>query len=243
MNGKVTIESVVDSHTQSSSKSTENFYKETAKQQGFEKETLNQTGVTGSSVYINGKNVAINAANVQAKDGTLQVGDATLATDDSGNLKLDDNGKPIVLAGSIDNLDLGTIELENREWDEKQKGYKGIFKGVMQVAGAVGGALGITDGITISKSQGRDTTSTSEEVTTLEGSNVVVGGNTVNAKGTQITATAEGAQAVVLGNNIDLGVARTTTKTNDYKQEEVIGGEGIKFTNDSLQLLMILRIM
>ncbi len=241
MNGKVTIESVVDSHTQSSSKSTENFYKETAKQKGFEKETLNQTGVTGSSVYINGQNVAINAAKAQAKDGTLQIGDATLATDDSGNLKLDDNGKPIVLTGSIDNLDLGTIELENREWDEKQKGYKGIAKGLMQVAGAVGGALGITDGITIGKSQGHNTTSTSEEVTTLEGSNVLVGGNTVSAKGTQITATAEDAQAVVLGNNIDLGVATTAATTNDYEQKEVVGGEGMKFTNDSLQLGAIVR--
>lgn len=136
---------------------------------------------------------------------------------------------------------MGTIELENREWDEKQKGYKGIAKGVMQVAGAVGGALGITDGITIGKSQGHNTTSTSEEVTTLEGSNVLVGGNTVNAKGTQITATAEDAQAVVLGNNLNLGVAKTSTTTNNYEQKEVVGGEGMKFTKDSFQLGAIVR--
>lgn len=241
MNGKVTVQSAVDKESLSSNKSTDNFYKETGAQKGYERETLNETGISGASVYVNGKNVAINGASLQAKDGNLQVGDATLATNSRGNLRLDDNGKPIIESGSIDNLSFGTIELNSREWDEQQKSYKGIAKVGMQVAGVVGGALGLTDGITISESSGITTTSKDEAVSRLEGKNILVGGNKVTANGTQFTATQAGGSTYILGNDIDLGIATSTTTTTETAQKEAIGGEGIKLNSDSLQLGAVVR--
>ena len=241
MNGTVTVQSAIDKDAESYSKTTGNFYKKTGAQKGYERETLNETGISGGTVYVNGKNVAINGASLQATDGNLQVGDATLATDSQGNLKLDANGKPIIESGSIDNLSFGTIDLESREWDEKQKAYKGIAKFGMQVAGVIGGALGITDGITISKSSGTNTTSKDEAVSRLEGQNIVVGGKTVTANGTQFTATQTGGSTYILGDDIDLGVATSTTTTTDTANKETIGGEGIKLNSDSLQLGAVVR--
>ena len=92
MNGKVTVQSAVDKESLSYNKSTDSFYKETGKQKGYERDILNETGISGGSVYVNGKNVVVNGGTLQAKDGNLQVGDATLTTDAQGNLKLNDNG-------------------------------------------------------------------------------------------------------------------------------------------------------
>ncbi|WP_227681245.1 beta strand repeat-containing protein [Psychrobacter alimentarius] len=241
MQGKVTVQSAVDQASKSTVRTTSNFYKGTGQQKGYERETLNETGISGASVYVNGKNVAVNAASLQAKDGNLQVGDASLATDAQGNLKLDENGKPIVQAGSIDNLTFGTIELEDKKWNNKQKSYKGIAKIGMQVAGVVGGALGVTDGITISKSSEDTSSNTREVVSNLEGNNILVGGKTVKADGTTFKTTQAGGSTFVLGNDIDLGVATTTSTNTQRRQEETIGGEGIKLNSDSLQLGAVVR--
>ena len=241
MNGEVTIQSAVDKDNLSYNKSTTSFYKETGHQQGYERETLSESGINGASVYLNGKNVDVNAANLQARDGNLQVGNASLATDTQGNLKLDENGKPIVQAGSIDNLTFGTIELEDSEWNNRQKSYKGIAKVGMQVAGVVGGALGVTDGITISKSSEDTSSNTREAVSNLEGKNILVGGKTVKADGTTFKTTQAGGSTFVLGNDIDLGVATTTSTSTQKRQEETIGGEGIKLGSDSLQLGAVVR--
>lgn len=242
MNGKVTLQSAVDQENLSYNESTTSFYKETGHQQGYEREILSESGISGASVYVNGKNVDVNAANLQARDGNLQVGDATLATDTQGNLKLDENGKPIVQAGSIDNLTFGTIELEDNEWNNKQKSYKGIAKVGMQVAGVVGGALGIADGITISKSSEDTSNNTREAASKLEGNNILVGGNTVKADGTTFnTRQASGGSTFILGNNVDLGVATNTSTNIQKRQEETIGGEGIRLNSDSLQLGAVVR--
>ena len=242
MNGKVRLQSAVDQENLSYNESTTSFYKETGHQQGYERETLSESGISGGSVYVNGKNVDVNAANLQARDGNLQVGDATLATDTQGNLRLDENGKPIVQAGSIDNLTFGTIELEDNEWNNKQKSYKGIAKVGMQVAGVVGGALGIADGITISKSSEDTSNNTREAASKLEGNNILVGGNTVKADGTTFnTRQASGGSTFILGNNVDLGVATNTSTNIQKRQEETIGGEGIRLNSDSLQLGAVVR--
>ena len=239
--GNVTVQSAVDQAAKSTVRTTSNFYKGTGQQKGYERETLNETGISGSSVYVNGKNVDINAARLQAKNGNLQVGDASLATDVQGNLQLDDNGKPIIKSGSIDNLTFGTIELEDSEWNNKQKSYKGIAKIGMQVAGVIGGTLGITDGITISKSSEDTSSNTSEAASNLEGNNILVGGKTVQANGTTFTTTQVGGSTFVLGDDIDFGVATTTSTNTQRRQEETIGGEGIKLNSDSLQLGAVVR--
>ncbi|WLP95811.1 hemagglutinin repeat-containing protein [Psychrobacter sp. M13] len=241
MKGAVTVQSAVDKSAKNTNRTTSNFYKGTGQQKGYERETLNETGISGGSVYINGQNVDVNAASLQAREGNLQVGDATLATDTQGNLRLDDNGKPIIESGSIDNLTFGKIKLEEKTWDNKQKSYKGIAKIGMQAVGVVGGALGITDGMTISKSSEDTSNHTTEAASKLEGSNILAGGNNVKADGTSFKATQAGGSTYVLGNNVELGVATSTNTTTQRRQEETIGGEGIKLNSDSLQLSAVVR--
>ena len=143
---------------------------------------------------------------------------------------------------ALENGDRESWEAYSQEADKiQQKSYKGIAKAAMQVAGVVGGALGLTDGIVISESSGTTTSTTDEAVSRLEGQNILVGGNKVTAIGTQFTATQEGGSTYVLGNDIDLGVATSTSTTTETAQKETIGGEGIKLNSDSLQLGAVVR--
>ena len=71
------------------------------------------------------------------------MGNAHLVTDEDGKVKLDGNGKPIIVSGDTQNLSLGTVDLTNETWYEHSKSYRGFAKDLMKGVGVVAGALGI----------------------------------------------------------------------------------------------------
>ncbi len=141
--GDVTLESVVDNIYQNTTQTTQNFYKNTGSIDGSYQEMLNKTGISADGIDIQSKTTNLNAVDLKATNGAIIVGNAHLVTDEDGKLKLDGNGKPIIVSGDTQNLSLGTVDLTNETWYEHSKSYRGFAKDLMKGVGVVAGALGI----------------------------------------------------------------------------------------------------
>ncbi|WP_115368530.1 filamentous hemagglutinin N-terminal domain-containing protein, partial [Moraxella bovis] len=232
--GVVTIQSAVNKDYQNTTKTTQNFYKNTGNVDGFYQETLAQTGVRAGSVDIQGNSANLNGISLQATHGPITVGNAHLATNDDGTLKLNDNGKPIVISGDMHNLNLGTVDLTNETWQESSKSYRGLAKDVMKGVGVVTGALGF-DGVTLAKSDSNHSKTEIQAVSELHGSHIQVGAQTVTATGTRFDAGTDGFVAV-LGDDVLFATAKHTKTANATQTRQTITGEGIKLGKDHLQL-------
>ncbi|MDH2274572.1 hemagglutinin repeat-containing protein, partial [Moraxella porci] len=232
--GDVTIESVKDRFYQNTIQTTQNFYKNTGSVDGSYQETLNQTGIHAGSINIDGKSASVNAVKLQATDGSLIIGNAHLATNPDGTLKLDDNGKPIVISGDMEHLTLGTVDLHSETWQENSKSYRGFAKDIMKGVGVVTGALGF-DGITLAKSHRDHTKTETQTVSELNSNHIQVGAQTVTASGTHFDAGTDGFVAV-LGDDVLLTTAKHSQTNTQTDTRQTIAGEGIKFGKDHLQL-------
>ncbi|AKG15992.2 filamentous hemagglutinin N-terminal domain-containing protein [Moraxella bovoculi] len=232
--GNVTVQSAVNSIYQNNTKTTQNFYKNTGNVDGFYQETLAQTGVRAGSVDIQGNSANLNGISLQATHGPITVGNAHLATNDDGTLKLNDNGKPIVISGDMHNLNLGTVDLTNETWQESSKSYRGLAKDVMKGVGVVTGALGF-DGVTLAKSDSNHSKTEIQAASELHGSHIQAGAQTLTATGTRFDAGKDGFVAV-LGDDVLFATAKHTKTANATQTRQTITGEGMRLGKDHLQL-------
>lgn len=207
--GNVTAQSAVNSIYQNNTKTTQNFYKNTGNVDGFYQETLAQTGVRAGSVDIQGNSANLNGISLQATHGPITVGNAHLATNDDGTLKLNDNGKPIVISGDMHNLNLGTVDLTNETWQESSKSYRGLAKDVMKGVGVVTGALGIGNGMTLAKSQSNHATDHTQAATQIKANQIHLGASEVTAQGSVMDAGNDGLVSV-LGDDVLFITAKHT---------------------------------
>ncbi|VEG12924.1 two-partner secretion domain-containing protein [Moraxella cuniculi] len=233
--GDVAIESVKDRVYQNTIQTTQNFYKNTGNVDGFYQETLAQTGVRAGSIDIQGNSTNLNAVKLQAPNGVITVGNAHLATNDDGTLKLDDNGKPIVLSGDMQHLNLGTVDLTNKTWQESSSSYRGFVKDVMKGVGVVTGALGLGKGIALAESQSNHTTVHTQATTQLNANQIHLGASQVTAQGSVIDAGDDGFVSV-LGDDILFTTAKHSQTNTQTQTRQTITGEGMQFGKDRLQL-------
>tara|TARA_B100001109_G_scaffold4202_1_gene3288 strand:+ start:45613 stop:56226 length:10614 start_codon:yes stop_codon:yes gene_type:complete len=113
----------------------------------------------GGNLQINsdGGNVDILASNLSA-DKNMILGDSDVLRDENNQAVLDDNGQYISKDGSsIDNLTVGTVELKDESWNEKQSGLKGPLKSLVSATMFVAGSMGVTSQL---EALGVDTTVT-----------------------------------------------------------------------------------
>ncbi|AKG07079.1 hypothetical protein AAX06_01555 [Moraxella bovoculi] len=233
--GNVTAQSAVNSIYQNNTKTTQNFYKNTGNVDGFYQETLAQTGVRAGSVDIQGNSANLNGISLQATHGPITVGNAHLATNDDGTLKLNDNGKPIVISGDMHNLNLGTVDLTNETWQESSKSYRGLAKDVMKGVGVVTGALGIGNGMTLAKSQSNHATDHTQAATQIKANQIHLGASEVTAQGSVMDAGNDGLVSV-LGDDVLFITAKHTKTANATQTRQTITGEGMRLGKDHLQL-------
>ena len=83
--------------------------------------------VAGKNIDINAaKNIELQANDVQAGN-SIYVGNTLMQRQADGTLKAAD--------GSVmpENVKLSTLETHDQQWDEQQKGYRGVVKELMKV--------------------------------------------------------------------------------------------------------------
>ncbi|WP_066805397.1 two-partner secretion domain-containing protein, partial [Moraxella oblonga] len=232
--GRATIESAKDKTYHNTTRTTQNFYKNTGGIDGSYQETLNQTGIYAGSIDIQGKSADINAVKLQVSNGPMIIGNAHLATNEDGALQLDENGKPTVLSGDMAHLNFGTVDLRSETWQESSKSYRGLAKDVMKGVGVVAGALGF-DGVTLAKSDSNHSKTEIQAVSELHGSHIQAGAQTVTATGTRFDAGKDGFVAV-LGDDVLFATAKHVQTANVTQARQTITGEGMKLGRDHLQL-------
>ena len=140
----VRIESAVNSEYRRTQVEEKNAARIKTRDTGSMTQTLARAGLSsGADISLDVKgNVVLAAAELEAT-GDLRIGDAALATDESGAMKLDENGNPIIERGSIDNLYIGTVALENENWDIKTRSLRGPVKELAKASSVIMGAGGL----------------------------------------------------------------------------------------------------
>ncbi|ENU33150.1 MULTISPECIES: hemagglutinin repeat-containing protein [Acinetobacter] len=122
-NGDVTLNSALNETSQSSTSSNTNFATYKNSQTGYIDQEVAQTQlIAGKNVDINaGKNIELQANDVNAGQ-SIYVGNTLMQRQADGTLKAAD--------GSLmpENVTLSTLETHDQQWDEQQKGYRGIAK-------------------------------------------------------------------------------------------------------------------
>ncbi|ASP38602.1 hypothetical protein CHH28_07895 [Bacterioplanes sanyensis] len=214
---------------------------------GQQKGHITQTAV-GSNLHAGGNltidsdggDVSILGSTLRAEENLL-LGDMKIQRDETGAPILDENGQYITEDGeSIANLTIGSVELKDEEWNEKQSGLKGPLKKLAQVAAftlsATGAAqqmqaLGIDTEITIARSESERT-----ETTHHAGSKTTAGGNLVarlddhlQVNGSEIGADGSGllhSKSATYDTTVD------TKTTTEQRSEESVSADRMALTKD-----------
>ena len=233
-NGNVNLLSTIDETSVSSTSNKKNFATFKNQQQGYIDQEVAQTQlIAGNSVDINaGKNIELQANAVQAGQ-SIYVGNTLMQRQADGTLKSVD--------GSImpENVTLSTLETHDQEWDETQKGYRGVVKDIVKVA-AVGlaGIEALAPGlkapkVTISESSSQRTEEINQTGSNLKADNVFIG----SAGQTTLTSSDINAKNTTLsGQTVILNAAEEQHIRVESKSKETVQGLGAKLNNDSIRL-------
>ncbi len=121
--GNVTLLSAIDDKRESSTSSKKGVATYNNRQSGYIDQEVAQTTLkAGNTVDINAaKNIELQANDVQAGN-SIYVGNTLMQRQADGSLKAAD--------GSLmpENVTLSTLATQDEQWDEQQKGYRGIAK-------------------------------------------------------------------------------------------------------------------
>ncbi|ENV34650.1 hypothetical protein F960_01389, partial [Acinetobacter gerneri DSM 14967 = CIP 107464 = MTCC 9824] len=233
-NGNVNLLSTIDETSVSSTSNKKNFATFKNQQQGYIDQEVAQTQlIAGNSVDINaGKNIELQANDVQAGQ-SIYVGNTLMQRQADGTLKSVD--------GSImpENVTLSTLETHDQQWDETQKGYRGVVKDIVKVA-AVGlaGIEALAPGlkapkVTISESSSQRTEEINQTGSNLKADNVFIG----SAGQTTLTSSDINAKNTTLsGQTVILNAAEEQHIRVESKSKETVQGLGAKLNNDSIRL-------
>lgn len=211
-------------------------------------QTLAEAGLTsGADLSLDAQgDVVLGAAQLEAQ-GDLRIGDAALATAENGALRLDDEGNPTIERGSIDNLYIGTVALENENWDVKTRSLRGPVKelakasSVMMGVGALympGLALvGKEAEIEISESSENRVHERREIGSTLQAENIQLSAeNDITLTGSNLAADEESGKVVMLADNILLDTAVTETTTTERNETETASSIDPSLKKDEISL-------
>ncbi|WP_179994266.1 MULTISPECIES: hemagglutinin repeat-containing protein [unclassified Acinetobacter] len=232
--GNVKLLSDIDTDIKSTETAKKNTIQFKNRQSGYIDEDVAQTQLkAGKNVDINaGKNIELQANDIQAQDN-IYIGNKQFERQADGSLKSKDgNALP-------ENVSLTTLETNDQQWDETQKGYRGIAKDLMKVT-AVGlaGIEALAPGlkapkITIGESSSTRTEQRTQTGTDLGANNVYVG----SAGQTTLTSSNIDAQNTVLaGKKVTLDAAEEQHKTVTSNSKETVQGLGVKLNKDSIRV-------
>ena len=232
--GNVKLLSDIDTDMKSTETAKKNTIQFKNRQSGYIDEDVAQTQLkAGKNVDINaGKNIELQANDIQAQDN-IYIGNTQFERQADGSLKSKDgNALP-------ENVSLTTLETNDQQWDETQKGYRGIAKDLMKVT-AVGlaGIEALAPGlkapkITIGESSSTRTEKRTQTGTDLGANNVYVG----SAGQTTLTSSNIDAQNTILaGKKVTLDAAEEQQKTVSSNSKETVQGLGVKLNKDSIRV-------
>ncbi len=232
--GNVKLLSDIDTDMKSTETVKKNTIQFKNRQSGYIDEDVAQTQLkAGKNVDINaGKNIELQANDIQAQDN-IYIGNTQFERQTDGSLKSKDGN---VLP---ENVSLTTLETNDQQWDETQKGYRGIAKDLMKVT-AVGlaGIEALAPGlkapkITIGESSSTRTEQRTQTGTDFSANNIYVG----SAGQTTLTSSNIDAQNTVLaGKKVTLDASEEQHKTATSNSKETVQGLGVKLNKDSIRV-------
>ncbi|KGD65390.1 hemagglutinin/hemolysin-related protein [Alcanivorax nanhaiticus] len=211
-------------------------------------QTLAQAGLSsGGGLALNAQDdVTLGAAQLEAQ-GDLTIGEAAFAKDESGVLKLDENGNPIIERGSIDNLNIGTVTLENESWSVRTRELRGPVKDLAKVSSAMLGLgalympglalAGKESEIELSEHVENRVQQSRQVGSSLQAENVQLSAqNDIAVTGSSIAADQESGRVVVLAENILLDTAVTDTTTTQRDVTETASSIDPSLKEDEISL-------
>ena len=234
-NGNVTLNSALNENSQSTTSSSTNFATYNNRQSGYIDQDVAQTQL------VAGKNIDINAAKnieLQANDITagqsIFVGNTLMQRQVDGTLKAAD--------GSLmpENVKLTTLETQDQQWDEQQKGYRGVVKELMKVTEVgLAGVQSLFPGVkvdtklTVGESNSKREEQIKQTGTNLTANNVYVGSS---GQTTLTSADITAKNSILSGQKVTLNAAEEQNISVTSHSKETIEGLGVKLNKDSVRL-------
>jgi len=246
--GSINIISGVNSEFSRTQVTDTNLARVKTRDTGTVNQALAQAGlVSGANLSLNAQDdVTLGAAQPEAQ-GDLTIGKAAFAKDEDGVLKLDENGHPIIERGSIDNLNIGTVTLENESWSVRTRELRGPLKGLAKVSSAMLGfgalympslaLVGNESEIELSEHVENRVLQSREVGSSLQADNVQLSAqNDITVTGSGIFADQESGKVVVLAENILLDTAVTDTSTTQRDVTETASSIDPSLKKDEISL-------
>ncbi|WP_062815764.1 hemagglutinin repeat-containing protein [Alcanivorax sp. NBRC 102024] len=246
--GGIRIESAVNSEYHRTQVEEKNAARIKTRDTGSMSQTLAQAGLSsGADLSLDAQgDVVLGAAQLEALDD-LRIGDAALATAENGALRLDDDGNPIIERGSIDNLYIGTVALENENWDVRTRSLRGPVKELAKASSALMGVgalympglalAGKESEIKISESTESRVHQRREVGSTLQAENIQLSAeNDMTLTGSSLEADEESGKVVMLADNILLDTAVTETTTTERNETETASSIDPSLKKDEVSL-------
>ncbi|NUF15357.1 two-partner secretion domain-containing protein [Acinetobacter lactucae] len=233
--GDVNLLSAIDEKSSSATSSKKNAATYNNHQSGYIDQEVAQTTLkAGNTVDINaGKNIELQANDVKAGQ-SIYVGNTLMQRQADGTLKAAD--------GSVmpENVTLSTLETHDQQWDEQQKGYRGIAKELVKgLAVGMSGLEALAPGlkldkkITVGESNSQRTEQIRQIGTNLNTANIAVG----SSGQTTLTSADLTAKNVALsGQKVTLNAAEEQNIESSSHSTETIKGLGVKLNEDSIRL-------
>lgn len=233
--GNVELLSSIDEKSVSSTSSKKNAATYNNRQSGYiDQEAAQTTLKAGGTVDINaGKNIELQANDIEAGK-SIYVGNTLMQRQEDGTLKAAD--------GSLmpENVSLTTLETHDQQWDEQQKGYRGIAKELVKgLAMGVKGLEGLAPGLEIDGklTVGESSTNRSEQIkqtgTSLNANNVAIGSSGKTTL-TSVDITAD--NAIISGQKVVLNAAEEKSIRSESQSKETIEGLGVKLNQDNIRV-------
>ncbi|HEE5794914.1 EndoU domain-containing protein [Acinetobacter baumannii] len=233
--GNVQLLSALNEKSESSTSSKKNAATYNNRQSGYIDQEVAQTTLkAGNTVDVNAaKNIELQANDVQAGQ-SIYVGNTQMQRQADGTLKAAD--------GSVmpENVTLSTLETHDQQWDEQQKGYRGIAKELVKgLAVGMSGLEALAPGlkldkkITVGESNSQRTEQIRQTGTSLNAANIAVG----SSGQTTLTSADLTAKNVALsGQKVTLNAAEEQNIGSSSHSTETIEGLGVKLNKDSIRL-------
>lgn len=172
-----------------------------------------------------------------ASDQTIRIGSVQLAKGLDGRPQMDENGNYVTESGkSVQNLNIGTIELTNEDWHEVQKGLKGPLKEFAKAMAFVGGIVvpGLEFELKVGEGSSDRTTSTTNASSSVSGQNLLVNAEeTVRLAGAAVNIEDT---AFVNAENIEIDAVANRTRTEHSEYEESVKGLGQEVGEDEVRV-------
>ncbi|WP_429773912.1 polymorphic toxin-type HINT domain-containing protein, partial [Acinetobacter bereziniae] len=235
LQGNVNLLSTINEKSVSETSSKSNFATYNNRQKGYIDQEVAQTQlVAGKNIDINaGKNIELQANDITAGQ-SIFVGNTLMQRQADGSLKAAD--------GSLmpENVKLTTLETHDQQWDEQQKGYRGVVKELMKVTEVgLAGVQSLFPGVKVDTklTVGESNTKREEQIkqtgTNLTANNVYVGSS---GQTTLTSAEITAKNAILSGQKVTLNAAEEQNISVTSHSKETIEGLGVKLNKDNVRL-------